>query len=347
MSASSASPGNGPREPMARFGGMIAEGLVEVSHDVACLDDGGRWAVLVTYEGHLTCARFRTWRQGAAADAAGAWTGPAADAWTSSLDSVSYRAAVERVREHIGRGDVYQANVCRTLQATLPEPERGDVGGLHALLVQQNPAPYEGVLRLPGIQVATASPELFLARSGTRVRTGPIKGTARSEADLLPKDVAENVMIVDLMRNDLARVCEPGSVEVPHLLRKEKHPGLVHLVSDVTGELTPGCTWRDIFDATLPPAQSAGHRRPAQWPSCGSWSPNRVVPTAVSCGWIDADTGEAVLAVAIRTFWIGEDSVLRFGTGAGITWGSQADREWDETELKARHLVATAGGSWR
>lgn len=332
---------------MARFGGMVAEGLVEVSHDVACLDDGGRWAVLVTYEGHLTCARFRTWRPGAAADIAGPWSGPAVDAWTSSLDSVGYRAAVERVREHIGRGDVYQANVCRTLQAALPEPERGDVGGLHALLVQQNPAPYEGVLRLPGIQVATASPELFLARSGTRVRTGPIKGTARSEADLLPKDVAENVMIVDLMRNDLARVCEPGSVEVPHLLRKEQHPGLVHLVSDVTGELTPGCTWRDIFDATLPPGSVSGAPKASAVALLRQLEPEPRGPYCGVLGWIDADTREAVLAVAIRTFWIGEDSVLRFGTGAGITWGSQADREWDETELKARHLVATAAGSWR
>ena len=100
-----------------------------------------------------------------------------------------------------------------------------------------NPAPYAGVVNLPdhGVQVVPASPELFLSRHGDIVESHPIKGTAVSAATMLPKDEAENVMIVDLVRNDLGRVCEVGTVTVPDLLAVEEHPGLVHLVSRVRG----------------------------------------------------------------------------------------------------------------
>jgi para-aminobenzoate synthetase component 1 len=142
----------------ARLGGLVARGLEQVSHDPADLDSGGRWAVVVDYEGGLTAARFRHWRPGPPQSVAGPWTGPSLGAWRSSLSQSQYEQAVEHVRELIGCGEVYQANVCRILSAELPDASRRDLGGLHALLCRENPAPYEGFARLPGLQVATASP---------------------------------------------------------------------------------------------------------------------------------------------------------------------------------------------
>lgn len=321
---------------------MTATKLLDVRDDPEVLDGGGRWAVVVTYEGRLTAARFADWRPGPASGVAGPWRGPNSGAWRSSMSRDRYEAAVETVKDRIGRGDVYQANVCRILTAELADPSRSDLGGLHALLSAGNPAPYEGFLRLPGLQVATASPELFLHRSGGALRTGPIKGTGRTEADLLAKDEAENVMIVDLMRNDLSRVCRPGSVRVPRLLAKEHHPGLVHLVSEVRGTLREGVGWPDLLADLMPPGSVSGAPKASAVQILRGLEPVPRGPYCGAIGWVDADAGQAVLAVGIRTFWLGEDQVLRFGTGAGITWGSQPRREWLETELKAEHLIGVA-----
>lgn len=332
--------------PCARLGGLVASGLVECTDDPAALDAGGRWAVVVTYEGQLTAARFRHWRPGPATEVAGRWIGPARTGWTSSLDQTEYEAAVREVQARIGRGDIYQANVCRILTAELPNEAAGDLGGLHALLAERNPAPYEGYLRLPGLQVATASPELLLDRSDRRVRTGPIKGTGRSPADLLAKDEAENVMIVDLMRNDLSRICRTGSVSVPRLLAQEQHPGLVHLVSEVAGTLRPEARWPQILGAILPPGSVSGAPKASAVQILRDVEPVPRGPYCGAIGWVDADAGTAQLAVGIRSFWSGDDGVVRFGAGAGITWGSHPTREWQETELKAAHLLDVASGSF-
>lgn len=321
---------------------MTATGLLDIADSAAVLDTGGKWAVVITYEGRITAARFACWRQEPASAVAGPWRGPARDAWCSSMTQDHYEWAVTAVQERIGLGEVYQANVCRILTAPLPEPARHDLGGLHALLSAGNPAPYEGFLRLPGLQVATASPELFLHRRGEALRTGPIKGTGRTAADLLAKDEAENVMIVDLMRNDLSRVCLPGSVRVPRLLATEQHPGLVHLVSDVVGTLAQDMTWSRILHDLMPPGSVSGAPKASAVRILRSLEPVPRGPYCGAIGWVDADRREALLAVGIRTFWLGDDDVLRFGTGAGITWGSQPRREWQETELKAERLIAVA-----
>ncbi len=253
---------------------------------------------------------------------------------------------MESVKDRIGRGDIYQANVCRILTCDLPDVGQADLGGLHALLAARNPAPYEGFLRLPGLQLATASPELFLQRRGDRVRTGPIKGTGRRPADLLAKDEAENVMIVDLMRNDLSRICRTGSVHVPRLLAQEQHPGLVHLVSEIAGSLRSGIGWPEVLRAVMPPGSVSGAPKASAVQILRSIEPVPRGPYCGAVGWVDADTRAAQLAVGIRTFWSGEDGVLRFGTGAGITWGSHPAREWQETELKAAHLLDVAAGSF-
>ncbi|MFI1827753.1 chorismate-binding protein [Streptomyces sp. NPDC020412] len=341
--------------PLARFGHLIATGLRDVTSDPEALDSQGFWAVAADFEGGLTCARFQEVRTAPVpAPVPGRWRGPAPEDWTSSLDRDAYVAGVRRIREHIAAGEVYQANLCRVLSAPLPDPgplePPADVDELTALLARGNPAPYAGTIRLPehGVEIATASPELFLRRSGGTVESGPIKGTGRTAADLLEKDHAENVMIVDLVRNDLGRVCATGSVTVPELCAVEPHPGLVHLVSTVRGELRPGAGWRHLLDATFPPGSVTGAPKSSALRIIDALETAPRGPYCGGIGWVDADRGRGELAVGIRTFWIdrtgGGGPVLRFGTGAGITWGSDPEREWDETELKASRLLAIASG---
>ncbi|MCW8218972.1 MULTISPECIES: chorismate-binding protein [Streptomyces] len=337
--------------PLARFGGLVASGLKDVTSDPAALESSGFWAVCADFEGRLTCARFATVRtEPVPPPVPGAWRGPAPRDWTSSLDEDAYTAGVRRIREHIAAGEVYQANLCRVLTAPLPDPA-ADVDALTALLARGNPAPYAGTIRLPahGVEVATASPELFLRRDGRTVESGPIKGTGRTEGDLLEKDHAENVMIVDLVRNDLGRVCATGSVTVPDLCVVEKHPGLVHLVSTVRGRLADGAGWPELLGAAFPPGSVTGAPKSSALRVIRALETAPRGPYCGGVGWVDADRGTASLAVGIRTFWIdraGPAPLLRFGTGAGITWGSDPGREWAETELKASRLLAVASGAY-
>lgn len=333
-------------QPAARLGGLVASGLIDVTSDLAALDSAGRWAVVIPYRGDPVLAHFEHWISASAASVAGAWTGPQASTWKSSLNEQSYIASVQRVRALIESGDVYQANVCRVLSAQLSDPNSCDVGGLHALLDAGNPSPYGGFVRVPGAHVATASPELFLRRTGRHIESGPIKGTGRVEADLTQKDRAENIMIVDLVRNDLSAICDTGSVSVPELLKVEEHPGLVHLVSRVAGELRNAATWPEILASTFPPGSVTGAPKSSALRIIDDVESVSRDVYCGSIGWVDADTGEAVLAVAIRTFWVQGDQV-HFGTGAGITWGSDPTREWQETQLKAAHLIDVASGVWQ
>ena len=345
----------------AHLGGRWATELLDVTHDPAALDSAGWWAVVVGFEGEVTCARFGTVSARQTVPH-GPWVGPARSAWTTSMSEAMYIGAVDSVRERIALGDVYQANLCRLMQARLPDPGQVDVAGLAALLASGNPAPYAGFIRLPeaahealppgGVHIATASPEQFVRRDGLLLESSPIKGTGRTEGDLLPKDEAENVMIVDLVRNDLSPVCEVGSVEVPSLLRIEQHPGLVHLVSTITGRLLPGLGWPDILASAFPPGSVTGAPKSSALRLIRELEPVNRGPYTGAIGWVDADEGRGELAVGIRTFWLDgaagrgdQHTMLRFGTGAGITWDSDPRREWDETELKAARLLAVAGES--
>jgi para-aminobenzoate synthetase component I len=334
--------------PLARFGDLVATGLTDVTSDAAALDSSGFWAVCADYGGGLVCARFRDVRRAPArAPVPGEWRGPAAGDWTSSLDRDAYTAGVGRIREHIAAGEVYQANLCRVLSA--PVGPDADVDALAVLLAHGNPAPYAGTIRLPGygVEIATASPELFLRRDGRVVESGPIKGTGRTEADLLEKDYAENVMIVDLVRNDIGQVCAAGSVTVPELCVVERHPGLVHLVSLVRGELRADAGWPELLAAAFPPGSVTGAPKSSALRIIDALEAAPRGPYCGGIGWVDADRGTAELAVGIRTFWIDRAAgELRFGTGAGITWGSDPEAEWRETELKASRLLAVASGTY-
>ncbi|MEU6198653.1 chorismate-binding protein [Streptomyces sp. NPDC047061] len=336
--------------PLALLGGHLATGLVDVTSDPSALDSAGFWAVVADFEGRLTCARFRDVRRidHRRVVPATPWCGPRPDAWATSLDRDAYTKGVTRVREHIAAGEVYQANLCRVLSA--PVAPDADTVGLAGLLSRHNPAPYAGVVRLPrhGVEVATASPELFLRRVGREVASGPIKGTGRTEADLQEKDHAENVMIVDLVRNDLGRVCVPGSVTVAALCAVERHPGLVHLVSTVRGRLRDGVGWPGLLAASFPPGSVTGAPKERALRIIEALETSPRGPYCGGIGWVDADRGRGELAVGIRTFWFDRaQGLLRFGTGAGITWGSEPEREWQETELKARRLLAIASGTDR
>ncbi|RCG26279.1 anthranilate synthase component I family protein [Sphaerisporangium album] len=307
--------------------------------DLAALDATGWWAVVVTYEGKVTCARFDDVRPAPLPRPAGPW--PASLRWTGSLDREGYEDGVRRIRAYIEQGEVYQANLCRVLTAELPPDS--DPLVLAGRLARGNPAPYAATVVVPGMTLVSASPELYLSRSGDVVESGPIKGTGVTAEDLLEKDYAENVMIVDLVRNDLGRVAEVGSVTVPSLCAVEEHPGLVHLVSTVRARLAPGQGWAELFASTFPPGSVTGAPKSSALRIINELEPEPRGPYCGAVGWVDADRREAALAVGIRTFWVERD-LIRFGTGAGITWGSDPEREWRETELKAARLIALASG---
>jgi para-aminobenzoate synthetase component 1 len=298
------------------------------------------WAVVLPFEGTPVCARFASVRP-AVPWPGPPWRGPPADAWSTSLDRPAFCEGVVAIREAIAAGDVYQVNLTRRLSAPLPRD--ADVAALGAALAEGNPAPYAAVVRLPShaVHVASASPELFLRRDGDLVASSPIKGTAAAADGFLAKDRAENVMIVDLVRNDLGRVCDFGSIEVPALWSIEQHPGLYHLVSTVTGRLRSGRGWADAIGATFPPGSVTGAPKLAALEQIVRLEP---VTRGVYCGalgWVDADRRRGDLNVAIRTFWFADDHV-HLGTGGAITWDSTPEGEWQETELKARRLLRVA-----
>jgi para-aminobenzoate synthetase component 1 len=323
---------------VAWVGGRLHTGLVDVTSDLAALDGRGSWVVVAPFDGPPVCARFADVRAGPLPRTCG-WPGVPPEAWSSSLDRTAFEAGVATVRETIAAGDVYQVNLTRRLSAAAPPG--ADVVALGAALVAGNPSPHAAVVRLPGlgVHVASASPERFLRRDGRTVESRPIKGTATEAAGLTAKDRAENVMIVDLVRNDLGRVCEPGSVEVPDLCGLEHHPGLVHLVSTVTGRLRPGTGWVDLLAAAFPPGSVTGAPKLAALDVIARLEPVPRGPYCGTIGWVDADECRGDLNVAIRTFWL-EDGQLHLGTGGGITWDSTPAGEWAETELKARRLLA-------
>lgn len=302
-----------PDQPIARFGGRLATGLCEVTHDPAALESEGWWAVAYDFEGRLTCARFaEVHPDPVPAPAADRWRGPSPDSWRSSLDRAGYLAGVRRIREHIAAGEVYQANLCRVMTAPLPDPDpaHSDIDALTGLLALGNPAPYAGTIRLPehGVEIATASPELYLSRAERTIASGPIKGTGRTEHDLLEKDHAENVMIVDLVRNDLGQACATGSVTVPDLCVVEKHPGLVHLVSTVEAPCAPAPAGPNSSPPPSRPARSPARPSPARSASSRSWRPPRADPTAaLSAGSTPTATGPNSPSASARSGSTGAD----------------------------------------
>ena len=322
--------------PQFWMGGLLARDLIEVSADPSCLADGDFWAISTTYEGEFRAAKFKTISNQPFPTVS--TTVKVGGKWESGTSESEYVAYVEKIREEIASGGVYQVNACRRL--SIKSAATLDLA--FANILKSNPAPFASYLRLNDLEIASASPELFLTRDGDQIKTSPIKGTKRSAAESFgSKDRAENIMIVDLMRNDLGQICIPGSIAVPDLLRDEEHPGLSHLVSDVTGQLRSGITWAEIFEALLPAGSISGAPKSAAKRIISQLEPTARSTYCGVLGWIHGD--QAVLSVAIRIFWR-ESEFIHFGTGAGITWSSDAKAEWEETQLKAERLISIIGG---
>ena len=258
--------------------------------------------------------------------------------WEPTWPEHAYAAAVEAVREAIGRGDVYQVNLVQHLAA----PFEGDPGGLAAALAPFRPlAP---LLEGDGWAVASASPELFLARRGRRVWTSPIKGTRPLGQHVEgAKDAAEHTMIVDLERNDLSRVCEPGSVRWPELMAERELAGVTHLVSTVEGRLRTGVGLAELLGATFPGGSVTGAPKLAALDEIARLEP---VGRGASMGALGTvrGNGDLDLALTIRTFAVADDRV-HLWVGGGIVWDSDPREEIEESWVKARPLLAALGSS--
>jgi len=329
---------------MAYFGSQLATELVEVADlrlDPAALERGGWWAVNATFEGELLAYRFADVRRVPLPVTRSRWRGPELGEWRSSLDKGAYLAGVETIRGRIAAGDVYQVNLCRLLSA--PLPPQADPLALAAVLAIGNPAPYQGMLHTGSEWVVTASPELFLSKDRGLVVSSPMKGTAQPDEPFADKDYPENIMITDLVRNDLGRVAKAGSVRVTQLADRAQHPGLAHLVSSVTAELLDGVGWQQLLAATFPPGSVSGAPKHTALSVISELEPVARGSYCGAVGFVDSDNDRAVLAVGIRTLFTSTDStgqrLLNFGTGAGITYASDPEAEWLETELKAAKLI--------
>lgn len=259
-----------------------------------------------------------------------------------------YEAAVQRVIDYILAGDIFQANMTQRFQATLP-PGLTPFGLYHRLR-RFNPAPFGAYLRFGETVIASSSPERFIALRDGRVETRPIKGTARRglgpEEDAAlsrvlresKKDQAENVMIVDLLRNDLSRVCRDGSVEVPSLCALERYATVYHLVSTITGELRPGTGAIDLLKASFPGGSITGAPKIRAMEIIAELEPTRRGPYCGSIVNLGFD-GSMDSNIVIRTFAIDGDRVS-FQAGGGIVADSDPRAEYEETLAKARALVA-------
>ena len=265
-----------------------------------------------------------------------------------------YRAAIARVVEYIHAGDIFQANLSQRWQADLPDgltPYQ-----LYRRLRALSPAPFAGYLSLGGNAVLSSSPERFLALDAEGgVEARPIKGTRRrgaapeqdaaliAELKASEKDRAENLMIVDLMRNDLSRVCALGSVAVPELFAVESFAQVHHLVSAVTGRLRDGLGPCDLLVATWPPGSITGAPKVRAMEIIAELESVRRGPVFGGLGWIGWD-GAMDMNVAIRTMLVSGGKVS-VRAGGGIVADSDPMAEYDETIVKAGAMLRSLEGS--
>ena len=268
-------------------------------------------------------------------------------------DREGYARAFERVRDYLQAGDCYQVNLARRLQA----PFAGDPLGVYADFRDAAGGPFAAYLELPGGPILSGSPERFLSLRDGRVETAPIKGTRRRGADAVedaalrddlltsPKDRAENLMIVDLLRNDLGRACEIGSVQVPRLFALESFVTVHHMVSTVTGQLRADRVATDLLRDCLPGGSITGAPKYRAMQIIDELEGG---PRGIYCGSIGyiGDDGAMDTSIAIRTM-TARDGQLDYRAGGGLVNDSDCRSEFDETESKARafrHLIDIGRG---
>lgn len=267
----------------------------------------------------------------------------------SRTSRADYENGVETVKEHIRAGDAYQVVLSQRFETAC----EADALDLYRVLRASNPSPYMYLLRFAGLDspydIVGSSPEALVTVAGTRAVVHPIAGTrprgasaesdAQLAADLLadPKERSEHVMLVDLGRNDLGRVCEAGSVEVVQFMHVERYSHVMHIVSTVVGELAEGCDALDVLTATFPAGTLSGAPKPRAMEIIESLEPTRRALYGGCVGYLDA-AGDLDTAIAIRT------AVLHSGTayvqaGAGLVADSDPGTEWQECHNKAAAVL--------
>ncbi|WP_455964133.1 aminodeoxychorismate synthase component I [Methylorubrum aminovorans] len=275
------------------------------------------------------------------------WAG-AKLAWRSNFSREAYENAVETVRNYIRAGDIYQANIAQRFSADLPPGF--DPFAFYRRLRETNPATFGAYLDFDGLTVASSSPERFLKLEGRAVETRPIKGTVARDSDPArdaeiaaalqanPKERAENIMIVDLLRNDLSRVCEPGSVRVPTLCGVESYAGIHHLVSVVTGTLRDGADALDLIEKTFPGGSITGAPKLRAMDIITEIEGDA---RELYCGAIGAlgFDGSLDTSIAIRTV-VMDDRQAVLQAGGGVTLLSEPGPEYEETLTKAARVFA-------
>ena len=265
---------------------------------------------------------------------------------TSNFSRAGYLDAVRRAVEYVHAGDCFQVNISQRLLAPLTDHPLA----LYERLRRRNPAPFAGYLDLGDFQLVSASPERFLeVDPAGHVRSRPIKGTRprgrtpEEDAALVldlttnPKDRAENVMIVDLLRNDIGRVAEFGSMAVPKVCELESYPFVHHLVSEVRGKLRPGLSPLDLLQAAFPGGSVTGAPKVRAMEIIAELEPTARGPYCGSLGFVSFD-GATDTNILIRTFTAGR-GYLQFPVGGGITADSDPAAEYDETLHKAAGLL--------
>lgn len=257
---------------------------------------------------------------------------------------------VARVHDYLRAGDVFQVNLSRGWRAGFDAPP--DPVALYAALRQANPAPFAGLCSLPGGSVASSSPERLVSIRGRRIETRPIAGTrprfagdddAARIAELVghPKERAEHVMLIDLERNDLGRVCAPGTVRVDELMTVESYAHVHHIVSNVSGELRAGVTAGQAIAAVFPGGTITGCPKVRCMQIIAELEGEGRGPYTGAMGYLDAG-GDMDLNILIRTLWT-DGCEVAFRAGAGIVVDSSADKELMETRAKARGLLRALG----
>ncbi|MGE2713905.1 aminodeoxychorismate synthase component I [Mycolicibacterium litorale] len=254
-------------------------------------------------------------------------------------DRAAHRRGVTDCLAAITAGEVYQACVCTRFVGRL----RGAPLDFFVDTASRITPARAAYVAADWGAVASLSPELFLSRRGTTVTSSPIKGTLPAWADPAElrtsvKDVAENIMIVDLVRNDLGRIADTGTVTVPELLAVRPAPGVWHLVSTVTAEVSVDLPTAEMLEATFPPASVTGTPKGRARTLLRTWEPHR---RGIYCGTVGLASPVAgcELNVAIRTVEFGTDGSAVLGVGGGITADSDPDREWEECLHKAAAIV--------
>lgn len=272
---------------------------------------------------------------------------PAITGFQSNFTRPQYEDAIRRTIEYVLAGDIFQANIAQKFLAEVPD--RFSSFTFYERLRQHNPATFAAYLAYGDLRICSSSPERLMSYNGERAEARPIKGTRRRvkdsgvdailKADLLAsrKDRAENVMIVDLLRNDLSRVCKPGSVEVPVLCGLESYASVHHLVSVVTGELSPGCSTTNLLAACFPGGSITGAPKIRAMEIIGELEQT---PRNVYCGSIGfmGFSGHMDFNIAIRTVTFCK-GLASFHGGGGITARSDPSAEYDETIAKVQRIM--------